>query len=107
MIDDAQLAEQRAMTEMLQRTLLPDGFPQVPGLRFSAKYLAAGSGIKVGGDRYDIFQLPNGCIALMISDVVGLGVMAASVMAEARTALHAYLIEGHSLREAMSLLKTC
>ena len=104
MIDDAQLAEQRAMTEMLQRTLLPDGFPQVPGLRFSAKYLAAGSGLKVGGDWYDVFQLPNGCMALVIGDVVGRGVMAASVMAEARTALRAYLIEGHSLREAMSLL---
>ena len=104
MIDDAQLAEQRAMTEMMQRSLLPDGFPQVPGLRFSAKYLAAGSGIKVGGDWYDVFQLPNGCMALVIGDVVGRGVMAASVMAEARTALRAYLIEGHSLREAMSLL---
>ena len=104
MIDDAQLAEQRAMTEMLQRTLLPDGFPHVPGLRFSAKYLAAGSGLKVGGDWYDVFQLPNGCMALVIGDVVGRGVMAASVMAEARTALRAYLIEGHSLREAMSLL---
>ena len=92
------------MTEMLQRTLLPDGFPQVPGLRFSAKYLAAGSGLKVGGDWYDVFQLPNGCMALVIGDVVGRGVMAASVMAEARTALRAYLIEGHSLREAMSLL---
>jgi len=104
MIDDARLAEQRAVTEVMQRTLLPDEFPRVPGLRLSAKYLPAGSGIKVGGDWYDVFELPNGRMALVIGDVVGRGVTAASVMAEARTALRAYLIEGHGVREAMSLL---
>jgi len=104
MIDAARLAEQRSVTEVMQRTLLPDEFPRVPGLRLSAKYLAAGSGIKVGGDWYDVFELPNGRMALVIGDVVGRGVTAAAVMAEARTALRAYLIEGHGLREAISLL---
>ncbi len=60
----------------------PRRVPAGPGLRFSAKYLPAGSGIKVGGDWYDVFQLPNGRMALVIGDVVGRGVIAASVMAE-------------------------
>ncbi len=104
MIDEARVTEQRAVTEVMQRTLLPGAFPQVPGLCFSAKYLPAGSGIKVGGDWYDVFGLPNGRMALVIGDVVGRGVLAATVMAEARTATRAYLVEGHGLREAMTLL---
>ena len=48
------LSEQRAVTEIMQRTLLPDALPEVPGVRFSAKYLPAGSGVKIGGDWYDV-----------------------------------------------------
>jgi serine phosphatase RsbU (regulator of sigma subunit)/anti-sigma regulatory factor (Ser/Thr protein kinase) len=103
-IDGARLAEQRAVTEIMQRTLLPDALPEVPGLRFSAKYLPAGPGVRIGGDWYDVLQLSNGRIALVIGDVVGRGVLAASVMAEIRTALRAYLTEGHELGRVMSLL---
>jgi serine phosphatase RsbU (regulator of sigma subunit)/anti-sigma regulatory factor (Ser/Thr protein kinase) len=103
-IDNARMSEQRAVTEIMQRTLLPDVLPDVPGLRFSAKYLPAGSGVKIGGDWYDVFQLANGRLAFVIGDVVGRGVLAASVMAEVRTALRAYLNEGHELSEVMALL---
>jgi serine phosphatase RsbU (regulator of sigma subunit)/anti-sigma regulatory factor (Ser/Thr protein kinase) len=103
-IDAARLTEQRAVTEMMQRTLLPDALPQVPGVRFSAKYLPAGSGIRIGGDWYDVFQLADGRLAFVIGDVVGRGVLAAAVMAEIRTALRAYLTEGHSLPSVMALL---
>jgi serine phosphatase RsbU (regulator of sigma subunit)/anti-sigma regulatory factor (Ser/Thr protein kinase) len=103
-IDAARLSEQRAVTEVMQRTLLPDALPEVPGLRFSAKYLPAGAGVKIGGDWYDVLQLSNGRLALVIGDVVGRGVLAASVMAEIRTALRAYLTEGHELGRVMTLL---
>lgn len=103
-IDNARISEQRAVTEIMQRTLLPDALPQIPGMHFSAKYLPAGSGIKVGGDWYDVFQLANGRIAFVIGDVVGRGVLAASVMAEIRTALRAYMVQGHKLTEVISLL---
>lgn len=103
-IDTAQLAEQRAVTEIMQRTLLPDALPDLPGVRFSAKYLPAGSGVKIGGDWYDVLELPSGRLAFVIGDVVGRGVLAASVMAEIRTALRAFLSEGHDLARVMSLL---
>ena len=103
-IDNARLSEQRAVTEIMQRSLLPDALPQVPGLRLSAKYLPAGSGIKIGGDWYDVYSLSNGRVTCVIGDVVGRGVLAASVMAEIRTGLRAYLAEGHDLAETMSLL---
>jgi serine phosphatase RsbU (regulator of sigma subunit)/anti-sigma regulatory factor (Ser/Thr protein kinase) len=103
-IDNARISEQRAVTEIMQRILLPDALPQIPGLRFSAKYLPAGSGIKIGGDWYDVFQLANGRVAFAIGDVVGRGVLAASVMAEIRTALRAYMAQGHTLTDVVSLL---
>jgi serine phosphatase RsbU (regulator of sigma subunit)/anti-sigma regulatory factor (Ser/Thr protein kinase) len=103
-IDNARLSEQRVLTELMQRTLLPEALPELPGLRFSAKYLPAGTGIKIGGDWYDVLQMPDGRPALVIGDVVGRGVVAASVMAEIRTALRAYLMEGHDLASVMSLL---
>jgi serine phosphatase RsbU (regulator of sigma subunit)/anti-sigma regulatory factor (Ser/Thr protein kinase) len=103
-IDNARLSEQRAVTQIMQRSLLPDDLPFVPGLRFSAKYLPAGAGVKIGGDWYDVFALPTGRLVLVIGDVVGRGVLAASVMAETRTALRAYVLEGHELSDVMSLL---
>ena len=103
-IDRAQISEQRAVTEVMQRSLLPDALPDVPGIRFSAKYLPAWSGVRVGGDWYDVFQLASGRLAMVIGDVVGRGVLAASVMGEIRTALRAYLIEGHDLASMVSLL---
>lgn len=103
-IDNARISEQRAVTEIMQRSLLPDTLPQIPGVRLSAKYLPAGSGVKIGGDWYDVFQLPNGRIAFVIGDVVGRGVLAASVMSEIRIALRAYLVQGQDLPTVISLL---
>jgi serine phosphatase RsbU (regulator of sigma subunit)/anti-sigma regulatory factor (Ser/Thr protein kinase) len=103
-IDMARISEQRAVTAIMQRSLLPDALPEIPGMRFSAKYLPAGSGVKIGGDWYDVFQLANGHLAFVIGDVVGRGVLAASVMAEIRTALRAYMVQGHKLTEVVSML---
>ncbi|HEX5223874.1 MAG TPA: SpoIIE family protein phosphatase [Solirubrobacteraceae bacterium] len=103
-IDNAHRTEQRAVTEALQRTLLPEALPQLPGIVFSARYLPAGTAVRIGGDWYDVFPLPNGKIALVVGDVVGRGVVAATVMAEIRTSLRAFLLEGHELVKAMTLL---
>jgi serine phosphatase RsbU (regulator of sigma subunit)/anti-sigma regulatory factor (Ser/Thr protein kinase) len=103
-IDEARISEQRAVTEIMQRSLLPDALPEIPGVRLSAKYLPAGSGVKVGGDWYDVFQLANGRLVFVIGDVVGRGVRAASVMAEIRIALRAYLVQGQELPAVVSLL---
>ena len=103
-IDTARISEQRSVTAIMQRTLLPDALPQIPGMRFSAKYLPAGSGIKIGGDWYDVFQLSSGRVAFVIGDVVGRGVLAASVMAEIRTALRVYMVQGHKLAAVVSML---
>jgi anti-sigma regulatory factor (Ser/Thr protein kinase) len=52
-------------------------------------------GTGIGGDWYDVFPLLAGQVALVIGDVMGHGVAAAALMAQLRTALRAYALEGH------------
>ena len=93
-IENAKLFEQRRVAETLQRTLLPVELPGIAGLEIASRYVPAeGSGL--GGDWYDVFELPESRIAIAVGDVVGHGVGAAAVMAQLRTALRAYAAEGH------------
>jgi anti-sigma regulatory factor (Ser/Thr protein kinase) len=48
----------------------------------------------VGGDWYDVFAIPSGELAIVMGDVVGHGIAAASLMAQLRNALRAYVWEG-------------
>jgi GAF domain-containing protein/anti-sigma regulatory factor (Ser/Thr protein kinase) len=94
-IDRARLYEERRLVEALQRTLLPESLPQLPGLELAARYQPALVGTGIGGDWYDVFPLVAGEVALVIGDVMGHGVAAAALMAQMRTALRAYALEGH------------
>lgn len=82
----------RAAALALQRTLAPAALPSFSGLDLSARYVP-GSMAGVGGDWYDVFDLPDGRIAIAIGDVMGHGVRAAAVMGRMRGALRAYAIE--------------
>jgi anti-anti-sigma factor len=82
--------------ETLQRSLLPDRLPIIPGVEFASRYLPGGAGLEVGGDWYDVFALPRGRLGLTIGDVVGRGLGAAAAMGQLRTALRAYAIETNS-----------
>jgi PAS domain S-box-containing protein len=90
------LESQQGIAEELQRSLLPQSLPLVPGLEMAARYFAGGAGTRVGGDWYDTIPLPGGRIALVIGDVAGRGVQAASMMGQLRSALRAYALEGAS-----------
>ena len=95
-IDRARAREHQAIAESLQRELLPQALPEIPGLRLSAKYLPATVAVRVGGDWYDVVAMPDGRVAFVIGDAVGHGISAASVMAEVRTAVRAYAMERHA-----------
>lgn len=69
--------------------------PEQPGLSVATRYVPTGGGLVVGGDWYDIVNLPGGRLALVIGDVQGHDVHAAGLMAQLRTAVHAYAAEGH------------
>ena len=66
--------------EVLQRALLPAELPSAPGVDVTARYLAGDSGANVGGDWYDAVALPDGRVVLLVGDVVGKGVRAATAM---------------------------
>jgi serine phosphatase RsbU (regulator of sigma subunit)/anti-sigma regulatory factor (Ser/Thr protein kinase) len=77
---------ERSTAELLQRTLLPANLPQCDEVSIAARYEPVSEGTVAGGDFYDSFFLPDGRIAFLIGDVVGRGVMAATVMGQVRAA---------------------
>jgi serine phosphatase RsbU (regulator of sigma subunit)/CheY-like chemotaxis protein/anti-sigma regulatory factor (Ser/Thr protein kinase) len=83
---------EKGLVEVLQDHLLPDRLPLVPGLTMAARYRPSERLAQVGGDWYDAISLPGGRLGLVIGDVVGHGVRAATLMAELRAALRAYAL---------------
>ncbi len=95
---------ERELTDGLQRSMLPTLGPRIPGMNVAARYIPTGGGLQVGGDWYDMIQLPGGTsrtksgggrFALTIGDVQGHDVRAAGLMGQLRIALRAYAAEGH------------
>jgi PAS domain S-box-containing protein len=86
-IDNARLHQQlRSTAETLQRSLLPRLQPGHPRLELAARYCAAQASSEVGGDWYDVIALDDGKAALVVGDVMGSGVPAATTMGRLRTA---------------------
>ncbi len=81
---------EHAIAETLQRSLLPERLPEIEGLGLAARYLPAGAGAAIGGDWYDVLERPDGRVALVVGDVVGHGLRAASTMGQLRNAFRAY-----------------
>ena len=86
-------AREHAIAETLQRSLLPDALPQIPGLDLAVRYLPATEGASVGGDWYDAFPLADGRVGLVIGDVAGHNIASASTMGQVRSLLCAYAID--------------
>jgi serine phosphatase RsbU (regulator of sigma subunit) len=82
--------EQRSIAQTLQHALLPDTLPGFDGLQVGARYVPAASGIDVGGDWYDVVAVGDGQALVMIGDVSGHGLRAATTMASLRHAALAY-----------------
>jgi serine phosphatase RsbU (regulator of sigma subunit)/anti-sigma regulatory factor (Ser/Thr protein kinase) len=95
-IDHARVYErEHRIAETLQRSLLPERLPQPPGLTVAARYLPAAAEAEVGGDWYDVLSVPGGGVGLVMGDVAGKGLAAASMVGRLRSALRAYALEGH------------
>lgn len=80
-------AEQRDIAQNLQQALLPDELPQIEGLRVAALYDAGMPGVDVGGDWYDMIRLGPDRLLLVVGDVSGRGIRAATAMASLRSAI--------------------
>ena len=92
-IEAHELVVERAAAVLLERSLLPTGLPDCPGLTFASRYVAADDR-SVGGDWFDIFTMPWGDLWLVVGDVAGHGLPAAVVMGRIRSTLHSYALLG-------------
>jgi PAS domain S-box-containing protein len=89
-LERATLYEREHTTaETLQRSLLPDTLPTVPGIILEARCLPVTRNMEIGGDWYDAFRLPDGRLAVATGDVMGKGLTAAAGMGRVRNALRA------------------
>jgi hypothetical protein len=73
----------------LQRALLPQAPPSLPGVSVAARYVAGAPEVEVGGDWWDVHDLGGGRVGIGIGDVCGRGIAAAAVMGQARAAMRA------------------
>ncbi|MPZ87943.1 MAG: SpoIIE family protein phosphatase [Nitriliruptorales bacterium] len=95
-VDNAlRYAFERDAAATLQRSLLPRDLPATSTVRTAARYLPGASGTEIGGDWYDLIDLGDGRLGLVVGDVMGRGIPAAAVMGQVRTALRAYAYDGH------------
>lgn len=86
------LNEEHRTSVELQRGLLPRQLPEVPGIALAAHYGAAGPHAEAGGDWYDAFPLPGGRVGLVVGDVTGRGIPAASAMGQLRSVTRAFAL---------------
>jgi PAS domain S-box-containing protein len=104
-IDHLRIYErEHRIAETLQRSLLPERLPRLPGLDVAARYLPAASESEVGGDWYDVIAMPGGRVGLVMGDVAGKGLAAASMVGRLRSAMRAYALEGHEPAEVVDRL---
>ncbi len=90
-MDNVRLYQQEhAVADTLQRSLLPD-LPDLPGLQAAAHYVSASTAADVGGDFYDLLQLPDGSVGMVVGDVAGHDVAAAAAMGHLRGLIRACL----------------
>jgi serine phosphatase RsbU (regulator of sigma subunit) len=94
-IDNRRLyAEQRNIAQTLQHALLPDHLPNVQGVETSARYQAGDGKVDIGGDWYDVIEIDGSRLLLVVGDVSGRGLRAATTMAALRYAIRAYAAQG-------------
>lgn len=96
-----QLRSETGAAVALQRSSLPEQLPSPEKWTIGACYYPA-DGARVGGDWYDVFELPSGDIALVVGDVAGHGLAAASTMSQLRNGLRSLLISDPRPQVAVS-----
>jgi PAS domain S-box-containing protein len=104
-LDNARLFRERSrIARTLQESLLPPMLPELPGLDLAARFRAAGEGLDVGGDFYDLFETGDSGWAVAIGDVCGKGSEAAAITALARYTVRAAAMRQDGPSQILGLL---
>jgi phosphoserine phosphatase RsbU/P len=86
-IEGSRIAEQMRLAGIIQRRMIPEKSPLIPGVDIAATYIPC---FDVGGDFYDFLKISDTCFAVAIADVIGKGMPAAIMMSMFRGAVKAY-----------------
>jgi PAS domain S-box-containing protein len=106
-IDNARLyTREHDAAVTLQRSLLPQATPEVPGLDIAYRYQPASQAAQAGGDWFDVLALDRGQVALVVGDVTGHSIHAAALMGQLRTTTAALARLGHPAEQIMAQLST-
>src|SRR5581483_7089341 len=97
---------ERTLARTLQAALLPPSLPAIPGMSLSARYMAAGEGLDVGGHFYDVFPVGDDAWLAVIGDVCGRGPEAAAMTGLARHTVRAVADEHLGPAEVLSRLNS-
>jgi len=99
-IDNARIHdERRKVARTLQASLLPPVLPDVPGVGFAAEYVPTGS--EVGGDFYDVVPSGENTWVVVVGDVSGKGVQAATVTGLVRDVIRILVDDGKPMTEIL------
>jgi serine phosphatase RsbU (regulator of sigma subunit) len=93
MTERERLERELQLAREIQRAFIPEVLPPLPGWGLAATWRAAR---QVAGDFYDVFQLPDGRLGLVIADVADKGMPAALFMVLTRTLVRAAALENPS-----------
>jgi anti-sigma regulatory factor (Ser/Thr protein kinase) len=96
-------AAEHRIAAVLQESLLPSAFRNVGPARVAARYLPAATEASVGGDWFEMLDLPGERLAVAVGDVVGSGIGAAAAMGQIRSAVRVLALAG---KHPMELLET-
>jgi integral membrane sensor domain MASE1/anti-sigma regulatory factor (Ser/Thr protein kinase) len=96
-------AEHEAAHE-LQRALLPSIATDLPGVSAAVRYRPAERGRDVGGDWYDVFELPGNRVGITVGDVAGHGLRAAVAMGRLQQSLRSVALTGAVPAEVLESL---
>lgn len=86
--------EQVHTSSTLEHSLLPEAILPIPNLEVATRYLAAAEGHAAGGDFFDVILTPSGAAVLVVGDVQGKGVEAATLTSVARHTLRTAAMAG-------------
>jgi serine phosphatase RsbU (regulator of sigma subunit) len=98
LVEKERLERELELARELQQSILPQAFPDLPGVSCAARSRPAQ---QVGGDFYDVIPLDGGSVGLVMADVSDKGMAAALYMALTRSLIHAEARHRSSPRQVL------
>lgn len=95
--------QQMAVAQRFQNLFNPPVLPRMEGVNFTVKYQPCA---RVGGDLYDVFDMGNSCVGILVADISGEGLAATLVTAVAKMAFDTFRQNEYSPKAILEKVNT-